>query len=215
MSRRPGFDLLLVLCGLGFLVGAIAGSDTGSVYLCVDAQGHQLTSDRPIPECVDREQRVLNPSGTLKQTLGPSLTAQERAKQEAKDKQALDEQNRQVEEKRRERALLMRFPNRAAHDAERADALAHVSAASQAIAARLVELGKQRKTLDEQMEFYKKDPSKAPAYLQRQIEDNTQGSEVQKRLLTDQDEEVRRTNQRFDEELERLRPLWATAGMHP
>jgi hypothetical protein len=217
MNRCHGFGLIFVLGGLAFSAGALAGPDSsgGGVYACSDAQGHKFTSDRPIPECIDREQKILNPSGTVKQTIGPVLTAQERAKQEAKAKQELDEHNRLLEERRRDRVLLARFPNRAAHDAERADALEQVSVVTKAAAGRLVELGKQRKKLDDEMEFYKKDPSKAPAYLQRQMEDNKQSTVAQKRFLLDQEEEVRRVNRRFDDELERLRPLWVAAGVQP
>ncbi|OYX12745.1 MAG: DUF4124 domain-containing protein, partial [Acidovorax sp. 32-64-7] len=32
-------------------------SNTGSIYTCVDRQGRRLTADRPIAECLDREQR--------------------------------------------------------------------------------------------------------------------------------------------------------------
>ena len=51
-------------------------------------QGARLTSDRPIAECVDREQRVLNADGSLRAILPPTLTADERAEQEARDAQA-------------------------------------------------------------------------------------------------------------------------------
>jgi hypothetical protein len=72
----------------------------------------------------------------------------------------------------------------------------------------LNELAAQRKKLDDEMEFYKKDPKKAPEYLRRQLEENSQSVAVQKRFIADQDEEVRRVNGRFDDELARLRPLW-------
>jgi hypothetical protein len=60
------------------------------------------------------------------------------------------------------------------------------------------------------MEFYKKDPAKAPQYLRRQVEENTQSAAVQKRFIADQEDETRRVNGRFDDELARLRQLWST-----
>src|SRR3989338_3513753 len=93
------------------------------VYTCVDAKGRKLTADRPIPECSDREQQVLNPSGTVKAKLGPTLTALERSALEQKVKKEEEEQGRLGDEKRRERALLIRYPNRGMHDQERAEAL--------------------------------------------------------------------------------------------
>jgi hypothetical protein len=196
------------------MAGAVwaQNAPVGGIYTCIDAQGRKLTADRPIPECNDREQKVLNPSGTLKQKVGPSLTAAERAQQEAKDKQELEERNRLNEEHRRDRALLTRFPNKGVHDKERAEALDQIAAVSKAAANRLVELATQRKKLDDEMEFYKKDPTKAPQYLRRQVEENNQSVAVQKRFIGDQEEETRRLNGRFDEELQRLRQLWAAAA---
>lgn len=184
----------------------------GGVYTCVDAKGRKLTADRPIAECTDREQKVLNPSGTVRARVGPSLTAQEKAEQEQKEKRELEERNRQAEEKRRDRALLTRYPNKGVHDQERADALAQIEAVSKAASTRLNELVRQRKAIDEEMEFYKKDPTKAPAYVRRQLEENTQSQSVQKRFIADQEAEARRLNARFDDELVRLRELWAQMG---
>jgi len=199
---------------LSAAAGAVWAQNTpvGGIYTCVDAQGRKLTSDRPIPECLDREQKVLNPSGTLKQKVGPTLTAAERAQLEAKEKQQLEEQNRINEERRRDRALMIRYPNQAVHDKERAEALAKIDAASKTAGVRLKDLAGQRKKLDDEMEFYKKDPSKAPQNLKRQIEENAHNVDAQKKYIDEQDTEARRVNERFDQELARLRQLWAVAA---
>lgn len=209
MNQRIGVWLAWGMVGLAGAVSA-QNAPVQGIYTCVDAQGRKLTSDRPIPECIDREQKLLNPSGTVKQKIGPTLTAAERAAQEAKEKQELEERNRIAEEHRRDKALLSRYPNRAAHDKERNEALAQISAVSNAASTRLNELAAQRRKLDDEMEFYKKDPKKAPEYLRRQVEENTQSTAVQKRFIADQDDEIRRVNGRFDEELTRLRQLWPT-----
>jgi len=179
------------------------------VYTCVDAKGRKLTADRPIPECTDREQKVLNPSGTVKTKVGPTLTAQERSDQEAKEKREMEERNRTTDEKRRDRALLIRYPNKGVHDQERQEALDQIATVIQAAKRRLDELAKQRVAIDDEMEFYKKDPSKAPAYVRRQLEENTNSQQVQRRFIGEQEAEIKRVNARFDDELVRLRQLWA------
>ena len=212
MAMRGGWLLLGLL-----LAGCDAWAQNGPVggiYTCVDAQGRKLTSDRPIPDCLDREQKILNPSGTVAQKIGPSLTAAERAQQEARDKQDLEERSRIADERRREKALLVRYPNRAVHDKERADAIEQIANATKAASVRLSELTAQRKKLDDEMEFYRKDPSKAPLYLRRQVEENTRNTEAQQRFIAEQDEETKRVNARFDEQLARLRQLWAPAPSH-
>ena len=184
-------------------------TESGGVYTCIDAKGRKLTADRPIADCIDREQKVLNPSGTVRAKVGPSLTAQEKQELEQKEKREAEERNRTAEEKRRDRALMIRYPNKGVHDRERLEALAQIEAVTKAATTRLTELVRQRAALDEEMEFYKKDPSKAPAYLRRQLEENTQSQSVQKRFIAEQDGESRRLNARFDDELIRLRQVWA------
>jgi len=179
------------------------------IYTCVDAKGRNLTSDRPIAECVDREQKILNPSGTVKAKVGPSLTAQERSEQEAKEKTEQEERARLNEEKRRDRALLVRYPSRAVHDKERALALAQIGVVRQAAATRVEELQRQRAATLDEMEFYKKDPSKAPAWVRRQLDEVNNSLSVQARFIAEQDAEMKRVNSRFDEELVRLKQLWA------
>lgn len=65
------------------------------------------------------------------------------------------------------------------------------------------------------MEFYKKDPSKAPPSLRRQIEDNAQSTSVQIRFIADQEEEKKRVNARFDEDLVKLEKFWALSPPKP
>ncbi len=203
---------LLLWVGAHSAGWAQASPVISGVYTCVDAKGRKLTSDRPIPECVDREQRVLNPSGTVKTRVGPTLTAQERTELEQKTKKEAEEQSRLGDEKRRSRALLTRYPNKAVHDQERTEALAQIAVVVKAASTRVDELTRQRVGIDEEMEFYKKDPSRAPAYVRRQLEENIQSQAVQKRFIAEQEAEARRVQQRFDDELVRLRKLWAMAA---
>ncbi len=186
------------------------------IYSCVDAKGRKLTSDRPIAECMDREQRLLNPSGTVRARLAPTLTAQERTDAEAKAKQEAEARSAQIEERRRDRALVIRYPSQEVHDHERAAALAQAAVSTQAANKRIEELLADRRQVDAEMEFYKKDPTKAPQSLRRQIDDIEQNIAVQKRFIGEQDNETRRINTRFDEELTRLRQLWlAQARLTP
>src|ERR1035437_9053119 len=50
-------------------------ASTPGIYTCTDARGRKLNSDRPIAECSDREQKILNPSGTVRAKVAPTLTA--------------------------------------------------------------------------------------------------------------------------------------------
>ncbi len=209
---------LAEMVGLGLLLAGCAwqahaqGGVEGGIYTCIDAKGRKLTSDRPIRECADREQRLRNPSGTVRAVIPPTLTGPERAALEARQRREAEERARQAEEKRRERALLVRYPSRSVHDKERSEALASISIVRQAAMNRVKELERQRKELDTELEFYAKDPSKVPPSLQRLVDENAKSMAVQERFIADQEAEMGRVNGRFDEELARLQQLWAQIG---
>lgn len=206
LARAMGACVLLA--GSTLLAFAQTGVE-GGIYTCVDAKGRKLTSDRPIRECADREQRLLNPSGTVRTIIPPTLTGPERAALEAKQRREAEERARQAEEKRRERALLVRYPSRSVHDKERSEALAQISVVRQAAMNRVKELQRQRKELDVELEFYAQDPSKVPPSLKRLVDENEKSMAVQERFIADQEAEMGRVNRRFDEELVRLQQLWA------
>lgn len=196
-----------LLCGV-----ALQAVAQGRIYTCTDAKGRKLTSDRPIAECNDRVQNEVSPSGVVRRQIQPSLTAEERAAEEVKARKAAEARAREAEDRQRERALLDRYPNRAAHDKERATALAPTDEAFKAASTRSAELEAQRKRLDEEAAFYKRDPNRLPPALKRQIEDNALQAAAHKRSLGGQDEERKRINARFDDELDQLRRLWAQQG---
>ena len=186
-----------------------------AIYSCVDGSGRKITADRPIAECRDRAQREINPSGTVKRVLEPSLTADERAAKEEKEKRAAELREREAEEKRRDRALLLRYPNRPVHDKERAEALGQIDEVLNAASKRASELAEQRKAILVDLQFYKADPTRAPPSLKRRLEENDSNQAIQKRFLAEQDAEKKRVNLRFDEELGKLRQLWPLAGVVP
>ncbi|MBW8723329.1 MAG: DUF4124 domain-containing protein, partial [Polaromonas sp.] len=125
-----------------------------NIYTCVDGKGRKITADRPIAECMDRTQQELNRTGTVRRQVGPSLTAEERAVQEEKDKAAAEVRAREAEEKRRDRALLLRYPTRAVHDQERVAAIAQIDEVIKASNKRTLELAEQRKSIQAEFEFY-------------------------------------------------------------
>ena len=195
--------------GITLWAGVTAlASAQGGIYTCVDKHGRRLTADRPIPECLDREQRELSPSGVTRRQIGPSLSDTERAAQEAQQRKESEERVRVIEERRRDRALVARYPDKATHDIERNAALLMVDEVTATAEKRIGELKEQRKAFDLEMEFYKKDPNKAPMALRRKIGENEDSIAELQRFVLSQDQEKRKVHQRFDTELAKLRVLW-------
>ena len=196
---------VVLACALtGTVVGAWAQS---RIYSCTDAKGRRLTSDRPIAECSDREQRELSPLGTVRRTIPPTLTPAERALKDEQDRKLAEEQQRQAEEKRMQKLLVARYPSQQMHDAERAKALRPVDEAIASSRKRIAELQDQQKSLRAQADATKA-PPEAVAKLKRQLEENEQQAAAQTRVVATQEEEKARITKRYDEELARLKRLW-------
>ena len=198
-----GWVTAMLLCGNVMAQG---------IYTCVDSKGRKITADRQIAECSDRVQQEMSPGGVVKRVLGPTLTEQELAAAEEKGKLQAAARLRESEEKRRDRASLLRYPNMAAHDKERALALAQIDTLFEMVQVRTKELATQRAGINADFEFYQKDPSKAPAALVRRRDENDGNMAEQKRYIAEQTLEKQRVNARFDGELVRLKQLWAAAS---
>ena len=202
---------------MNFLAGILSASLAAAagpavaqgIYTCTDAKGRRITADRPIVDCIDREQTELSSGGLARRKIGPSLTAAERAAEEDKVRRQEEERSRASEDKKRERALMTRYPDRSVHDKERSQALTLVDSVTATAQKRTNELQAQRKILDGEVEFYQSNPARMPPKLKLQIEDVDKQLNAQRRFVADQEAEKVRINARFDEELARLRALWA------
>lgn len=193
------------------LGAAASGACAQAIFTCVDAKGRKLTSDRPIAECADREQRELSQSGSTLRTVRPPMTQAERLAEEERTRKAEEEKSRQQEALRRDRALLTRYPNQATHDRERAVAIKRVDDTVVVAARRTAELQAQQKKLDQEAEFYRSDRARFPPDLKRQFEEQEKAVASQRKFLEGKEEEKARINARFDEELGNLKRIWGVA----
>jgi hypothetical protein len=184
-----------------------AGASSAAIYSCVDANGRRLTSDRPITECLAREQRLLNADGSIRRVVPPSMTVDELAEAEAKKRQAEVDRAAHQDAMRRDRNLLNRFPNEAAHNKAREAALDDVRKGVKFSEDRLLELQRERKPLTDESEFYK--GKKQPAKLKQQLDANDAAAAAQRSLVQNQKDEINRINSLYDVELARLKKLWS------
>jgi Domain of unknown function (DUF4124) len=185
-------------------------AQTGGIYSCVDAQGKRHTSDRPIPECLDREQRLLNRDGSERRTVPPRMNAEERAL--AEERKRLQDQAAvaQKDAVRRDRNLMMRFPDEPAHTKAREAALDDLRRGIVGSERRLKELEDERKPLIAETEFYKQ--RKLPFKLKSKLEANDAQQQAQRDIIQNQQTELVRVNALYNAELARLKRLWAGAA---
>ncbi|MDO9316302.1 MAG: DUF4124 domain-containing protein [Burkholderiaceae bacterium] len=180
------------------------------IYSCTDSNGKRLTSDRPIPECTAREQRVLNADGSTRKVVPPTMTADEQAESDARERVKASRRAAEQDAIRRDRNLRMRYPTEAAHQKARLAALDDLDRTLKVSQKRLEALAAERKPLLDEAEFYV--GRQLPARLKQQLDGNDAAAEAQRALMQNQQSETQRINASFDAELVRLRALWAGAA---
>ncbi|WP_431260075.1 hypothetical protein ACQ86G_07905 [Roseateles chitinivorans] len=212
------------LSGL-LLTGALTGASTGTmsgvawaqtkapppnIYTCTTPDGRRLTSDRPIAECQAREQRVLNSDGSVRKMMPPAMSPEEQAAADQRKRMEDVQRAAQQDAVRRDRNLLQRYADLAAHQRAREAALDDIREAMQQSEKRLQVLATERKPMLEDAEFYK--GKRVPMKLQHQLEMNDASAAAQRDSIDNQKAEIVRVNKIYDEELARLKRLWAGAA---
>lgn len=205
-NRRAAW---FIACSVSLSLGT-AGAAAPLIYQCVDSTGKRITSDRPIPACSDREQRQLNPDGSVKRVIPPTMTSEERNAAESSERAEHAKRVTKKDEVRRDRNLAARFPNEAAHHAARESALNDARRAVRLSESRITALALERQPLTDESEFYVGKP--IPPKLKQLLDANDAAADAQRSLLQNQQEEIVRINANFDAELERLKRIWAGTG---
>jgi hypothetical protein len=212
VSRRYagiGAVALALLCAVAPAASADNKPEVTGIFTCVDDKGRKLTSDRLIPECNGKEQRELNKDGSLKRIIPPTLTPEERAETEARERNEAERRAATNDARRRDQNLKARYRNEEAHQRAREAALDTVRMAMRASEQRLKDLSAERKPLLDEAEFFK--GRLMPLKLKQALDANDAGTEAQKSAMANQEAELVRINRLFDAELDRLRRLWAGA----
>ena len=209
----PGRFAVAVAAAFVFLPWAnaqVAGPPRTPIYDCIDANGKRIRSDRPILDCKDKDQRLLNPDGSVKQIVPPTPTADERAAIEAREREANAERAARNDAIRRDRNLVGRFPDEVAHGKARAKALDDIGNSLRISEARINLLKAERKPLLDEAEFYV--GKTLPAKLKAALDANDASLDAQKALVQNQQVEIVRINGLYDAELARLKKLWGGAA---
>jgi hypothetical protein len=206
--RRHGGALfaLALVCALAWGQEKPARSS----FSCI-INGKKVVSDRLIPDCANSEQRELNADGSLKRIVRPVPTDDERAeieRRERDDKAKVVALNDAI---RRDRNLMQRFPDEAAHKKAREKALDDVRLSAKSSATRIATLLDEKKKLDEEREFYENERVKKPlpTTLKQKIDANEASLEAQRSVSQNAQAELARINSNYDAELLRLKKLWS------
>lgn len=190
----------------GSVLVLLAQTAAASIFSCTDRNGRKLTSDRPIADCLDQQQRVLNPDGSLKTIMPAAMSPRERAAADEREREAERVRMAEQEQIKRDRLLARRYPTPASHQAARAEALRQVNSSIDATKQRIDALQAARKPLMAEAARYQGQPM--PAELKQKLGANDAMHKAQQSLAENQSSEAERINRRYDEEAQRLAPFW-------
>lgn len=210
-SRRVLHLTSAALALAAALAAAPAGAQT-SLFVCTDRSGKAHTAAFPPPECHDRTIRELRPDGSVRRTIEPPMTAEQRRMREDEEKRQIEAAERQRVQMRKDLTLLEAYAGEAEVETARTRALSDRQATIARAAKRVDDFKRERKRLDAETEFYKK--REMPEKLKRALADNGALTRSEEKIITDAKAEMTRINERYDTDLKRWREL-VNAGARP
>ncbi len=190
----------LLICMTTLAVGPAAAQQQ-HMYKCVDAKGKVYYTQIPPQECLGRETRELNQSGTLVRRNEAALTPEQIQAREAERKKKLADEEKAKDERRKNQALLNTYSNEKDIEDARARALADADAAIKDIEKNIAGAQKRRKSLEAEKEFYAK--KTLPPKLVRDIENIETEIKTQTELIDAKKKEIGVINAKYDEEKRR------------
>lgn len=177
------------------------------IYMCKDASGRTLTSDRPIPECADRAVREFGKDGAKRRDLPPPPTAEERRQQK------LDEEKRKAdalaaeERAKSDRLLLERYATEKDIEAARRRALELVQDHIKREEASVAAADKQLTQVRAEEEAQKKKGAAPTPDLKRRLDEAAKALAGRTKSMEDYKAEAAKINTKYDEILTRFREI--------
>jgi hypothetical protein len=208
MRERGGGPLRVGVCAALWLFSAAVAAQGApqTIYSCV-ANGRTFSGDRPPPECANSDIRELNKDGSLRRLIPRPLTAEEQRQRALEAKKRLEEEERTMSQRRRDRSLLEAYASEDEIEAARAKALDTSTEVIRRSQARLERMDAEKKRLDDESEFYKK--RELPDNIKRAYVNNEQEKSAELKVVREAQAEMQRINDRFDTEKKRFRELVA------
>lgn len=207
---RDGLSTLILVRAAALWVALATVSASAqtpmTMFSCV-ANGKTYSADRPPPECANSDMRELNRDGSVRRVIPRPLTVEEQRARALEAKKKLEEEEKLMAQRRRDRALLEAYATDAEIEAARKKSLESAEQAIKRSQERTDSLAKDRKRLDDEADFYKK--REQPDSLKRAYALNAQAVSAEERIMAEARGEVARINERFDGERKRYKELLA------
>jgi hypothetical protein len=179
------------------------------IFMCKDAAGHTLTSDRPIPECADRAMRELDRGGIVRREIAAPLTAEQKQQQKEADEKRKAAQAAVEAQKSEDRAIRMRYRSEHDVDVARKRSLDPVQDQLQREKTALAAVQTQQRQAQLAADAYKKKNAAVPPALMRKLDASDQAVASSQKVIEQREADIAQINAQFDKTLQRYRELTA------
>lgn len=182
---------------------------SAQIYVCKDASGRTLTSDRPIPECANRAVRELDSSGLVRREISAPLTPQQKQERELlQERQRIDAATLD-EQRLYDRALMTRYRNETDIASARQRAL---DLLNDQMRIDTTALAQEAKELKAAQVHAVPGAKKTGSAAERRLEEAINTVESRLNSIEQRTADIARTNSKFDQVLKRFRDLTAISG---
>ncbi|MES2907448.1 MAG: DUF4124 domain-containing protein [Pseudomonadota bacterium] len=196
---------------LVFLSIFIASGAHAAIFMCKDASGRTLTSDRPIPECADRAIREYGNTGAVKRDIAAPLTAEQKREKQLQDDKKKAELVAAEEQKKSDRALSARYRSEEDITAARKRDTSAISDQISQQKKALSSADKDWKEAQTAVESQKK-KGVVPAGMQYKFDRAEQSVRDLKIRISDSEAELAQVHAKYDVTLQRYREISQTAS---
>jgi Domain of unknown function (DUF4124) len=179
------------------------------IYMCKDASGRTITSDRPIPECANRSVKELSGSGVVKREIPAPLTAEQRQLKKEEDARRQADAALAAEVRRRDVGLLATYQNEQQIDAERKRTLGQIrNNISIAVTQQNAALAR-RKAVQNQIAALTDKTAPVPAPLKAKVAEADKSILFETKTKESLEEELVKASVKYDEIIARYRLIVA------
>ncbi len=187
--------------GAAVLAGTLPAMAASTMYCCQDAQGRKACGDILPAACQGRAYQVLGAGGKLIRQVEAPMTPEQQAQKAAEARRQKEAEEAARERQRLDQALLHTYGSPEDIDAVRERAEAESQTAVKTARDRIAELGKARKKLEAEAEFYRKKPM--PPGLNKSMKENEAEIQAQNALIEQKTREAETIRARYEEEKRR------------
>ena len=174
------------------------------IFVCRTASGAAVTTDHLSADCLRFGGKELNADGTVRRII---LTPQQQAEQSAAAAQQRQDQEQARSKQREQRALLTRYPDRAAFDQAERNDLETPRWLIASARKRMARLASALKGLQQEAQFYP--DGNYPLELRNKFEENRLLTKQEQELIAGQEVEMQRIRAQYTHLLPSLESSWA------